>query len=234
MSILKSGFQVFLAAYLLLHPKTDIIYGIYASCIPRRAIKSTHWDPPPPVWCVGVAASCPGATSQSHVLRLEVVDLWQLNEGKFVQIFFLEKIFRSCLKQISGSAPEIYFFPMILKLSKKSWPDWLWKTAVALWRLQPHKGKNIPKYQRSSGQMITSHNFSLPAKPNPIWSMYGRPTFTTKNQPNVGKYTSPMDPMGIEPSIWDHEVFGCPRNPLPLQASEDHTARWGRRSVPRN
>ena len=119
MIILKSGFQVFLAAYLLLHPKTDIIYGIYASCIPRRAIKSTHWDPPPPVWCVGVAASCPGATSQSHVLRLEVVDLWQLNEGKFVQIFFLEKIFRSCLKQISGSAPEIYFFPMILKLSKK-------------------------------------------------------------------------------------------------------------------
>ena len=36
----------------------------------------------------------------------------------------------------------------------------------------------------------------------PIGSMYGKvysPTFTIKINPNVGEYTSPMDPMGNEP-----------------------------------
>ena len=206
-----------------------------------KQLNPTHWDPPPPVWCVGVAASCPGATSQSHVLRLEVVDLTHRNliaaqtvaaqSGKICPDFFLREDFQKLFKTNFRKCPRTDFFPMIfIKLSKKVGRIGFEKTAVALWRLQPHKGKSITKYQRSSGQMIASHTFSLPAKPNPIWSMYGRPTCTIKNQPNAGS----MDPMGIEPSIWDHEVFGCPRNPLPLQASEDHTARWGRRSVPRN
>ena len=34
------------------------------------------------------------------------------------------------------------------------------------------------------------------------------PTFTNKNQPNVGKYTSPMDPMGIGDSHPFSMIFG--------------------------
>ena len=41
----------------------------------------------------------------------------------------------------------------------------------------------------------------------PIGSMYGKVTYIYHtNSPNVGKYTSPMDPMGYLLNRW---VFGC-------------------------
>ena len=36
------------------------------------------------------------------------------------------------------------------------------------------------------------------------------PTFTIKNQPNVGKYTSPMDPMGLESPTFQHQATEIP------------------------
>ena len=47
--------------------------------------------------------------------------------------------------------------------------------------------------------MKTSSNNLQPTKPLPIGSMYGIFTYIYyKHQPNVGKYTSPIDPMGFE------------------------------------
>ena len=43
-------------------------------------------------------------------------------------------------------------------------------------------------------------SFSIPVYTYPIGSIYGIYTYTYHtNQLNVGKYTSPMDPMGIDP-----------------------------------
>ena len=65
---------------------------------------------------------------------------------------------------------------------------------------------DAPKFKRWFGGLVAfwkknSQNFRIIGASNPIGSMYGIFTYIYhQNQPDVGKYTSPMDPMGIKDS----------------------------------
>ena len=57
--------------------------------------------------------------------------------------------------------------------------------------VSPENESNVP-WKSMVEMYVLSHRIH-------VWYMYLHlPYFTIKNQPNVGKYTSPMDGMGIE------------------------------------